>query len=147
MCVVYVCTYISLGSHLLSLSNNSKSCTNIYVFYVKRNVSSSPPLLGQSQQQITMKCRESFLLTWNSVVSHQMKMLFDISGFVWLVKYFEKFYSILKLYDDRRCLLFQCNLNVRHYVQLCKDICFRIYVKFAYRYIIHDKPVRLKCSN
>ena len=82
MCVVYVCTYISLGSHLLSLSNNSKSCTNIYVFYVKRNVSSSPPLLGQSQQQITMKCRESFLLTWNSVVSHQMKMLFDISGFV-----------------------------------------------------------------
>ena len=140
MCVVYVCTYISLGSHLLSLSNNSKSCTNISVFYVKRNVSSSPPpLLGQSQQQITMKCRESFLLTWNSVVSHQMKMLFDISGFVWLLKYFEKFYCHLVLTK------WLSQITTFNYVKTYVDN--RIYVKFTYRYIILDKPVRVKCSN
>ena len=132
--------YISLGSHILSFSNNSKSCTNISVFYVKRNVSSSPPpLLGQSQQQITMKCRESFLLTWNSVVSHQMKMLFDISGFVWLLKYFEKFYCHLVLTK------WLSQITTFNYVKTYVDN--RIYVKFTYRYIILDKPVRVKCSN
>ena len=143
MCVVYVCTYISLGSHLLSLSNNSKSCTNISVFYVKRNVSSSPPLLGQSQQQITMKCRESFLLTWNSVVSHQMKMLFDISGFVWLLKYFEKFQCHLVLTK----WLSQITGATFNYVKTYVDIT--IYVKYTYTYrcIILYKPVRVKCSN
>ena len=140
--------YISLSSHILSLSNNSKSCTNIYVFYVKRNVSSSPPLLGQSQQQITMKCRESFLLTWNSVVSHQMKMLFDISGFVWQFKCFEKFYSIWNCMMTDGAFCFNSiwtRCTTFNYAKTYLNI--RIYVKSTYRCIVLDKPVRVKCSN